>query len=137
MPIEDDLSKCGNDSAIARGYVNDMVGNWESRNLEVFVSNFAKATYMVNDTVQHCYYGGKARIESSSTEQYNPITILQNVGFNVGYIWTDIVMLSLAKPSNTNEDYFYFVAFYVGDLVFRFFVASETDENCWYPWNLC
>jgi hypothetical protein len=43
-------------------------------------------------------------------------------------------MLTLAKPSNTNEDYFYFVAFYTGDLVFRFFVTAETDENYWYAW---
>ena len=43
-------------------------------------------------------------------------------------------MLLLAKPSNTNDDYYYFMAFYSGDLLFRFFVASNTDENCWYPW---
>lgn len=43
-------------------------------------------------------------------------------------------MLALAKPSNTNDDYYYFVSFYAGDLIFRFFVASNTDENCWYPW---
>lgn len=57
LPKEDDLSKCGNDSSVARGYVNDMVGNWQSRNFEIFVSNMAKALYMLNDTCNHCYFG--------------------------------------------------------------------------------
>lgn len=134
LPKDGDLSKCGNDSSVARSYMNDMIGDWEGRNFEQFIDNFALFMYMINDTTQHCYLGARDWRENETVDIFDPMQILKNIGFNIGYIWTDIVMLILAKPSNTSNDYFYFVSFYSGDLIFRFFVASNTDENCWYPW---
>ena len=44
-------------------------------------------------------------------------------------------MLSLATPTNTVEDYMYFISFYWGDFLFRFIFKSTQDGNLWYPWN--
>ena len=52
-------------------------------------------------------------------------------------MWIDIVMLSVATPYNTVDDYAYFIAFYIGDFIFRFIFKSVADGNCWYPWNNC
>lgn len=46
-------------------------------------------------------------------------------------------MLLLATPSNTVSPYPYYMAFYAGDLFFRFIFTNEETENCWYPWNEC
>ena len=46
-------------------------------------------------------------------------------------------MLILATPSNTISPYPYYMAFYVGDLLFRFLFTNEEKENCWYAWNDC
>lgn len=78
LPKEGYLSQCGNDSLVARGYVNDMIGDWENRNFEQFVDNFAKFLYMVNDTTQHCYLGAKERYQESqeSEEGFNFLQIV-------------------------------------------------------------
>lgn len=145
LPKEGRLSLCGTNSQDMRTYANDMFDYWERRNFEQFVDGLANALGLVNNTAQFCYYGTLDWIEdravgyeddgqTAQVSLLDPQLIARNVGFNIGFIWTDIVMLLLANPSNTEGDYFYFVAFYAGDLLFRFFVASNSEENCWYPW---
>jgi hypothetical protein len=63
--------------------------------------------------------------------------ILINIMFNIGYIWQDIVMLSVGTPCNTVSSYAFYMSFYLGDLIFRFVFASEKEVNCWFPWNNC
>jgi hypothetical protein len=63
--------------------------------------------------------------------------LVKNFAYNVGFIYTDIMMLNLAVPGETATDYMYYVAFYVGDLFFRFLFREASDDNCWYPWNIC
>jgi len=35
-------------------------------------------------------------------------------------MWTDIVMLIVGRPGYTETDYGFYVAFYLGDFLFRF-----------------
>jgi hypothetical protein len=75
---------------------------------------------------------------------YESYGFLRNAMFNAGFIWTDIVMLLVGSfnkgnPRIGDTNWFYYMSFYVGDLLFRFFfVADQADEgNCWYPWVVC
>ena len=52
-------------------------------------------------------------------------------------MWTDILMLVVGRPTETESDYAYYVAFYTGDFLFRFIFRQEGDGNCWYPWVVC
>lgn len=119
----------------------------EDRDIESTLDYMANVLFYVNYTSVPCYFGAKETLfkEQWSDLLENPDTFLLqfaidfsvNMVFNIGFIWTDIIMLSLATPSNTQSSYPFYMSFYVGDLIFRFWFKAEVDENCWYPWNLC
>ena len=119
----------------------------EDRDIELTLDYMANVLFYVNYTSVPCYFGAKETLlkEQWSDLLENPDTFLLqfaidfsvNMVFNIGFIWTDIIMLSLATPSNTQSSYPFYMSFYVGDLIFRFWFKAEVDENCWYPWNLC
>jgi hypothetical protein len=47
----------------------------------------------------YCYYGGLEYFNLQSlVNLYTDFDFLQNILFNAGFIWTDIVMLLVGKP---------------------------------------
>jgi hypothetical protein len=55
---------------------------------------------------------------------------------NIGYIYTDVMMLYLGVPGFTESDYVYYLMFYLADFVTRFFFRSDASPHlCWLPWN--
>jgi len=63
--------------------------------------------------------------------------------FNAGFIYTDLLMLLVGytnkyTPSG-DENYYYYMSFYTGDLIFRFIFMADTADvgNCWYEWVEC
>lgn len=110
------------------------------RQLTDAVTDAYGAMLYVNPISVSCYYGSLEYFNLQSLiDLYTNFDFLQNILFNAGFIWTDIVMLLVGKPGKTETDYGFYVAFYVGDLIFRFIFRSATaDEgNCWYPWIEC
>ena len=107
----------------------------------------ANVLFYFNYTAVPCYFGAKQVLLDDQWKEVinNPsnfflgftVDFLTNLVFNVGFIWTDIIMLILATPTNTVSPYPFYMSFYVGDLLFRFWFKAEVDENCWYPWNSC
>lgn len=94
----------------------------------------------VNSISAYCYYGSLEYFTIESMKRlYAEFDIVANIIFNAGYIWTDIVMLMVGKPGETETDYGFYVAFYTGDLIFRFIFRSASEDvgNCWYPWIEC
>ena len=70
--------------------------------------------------MNYCYYGQKETFTGTYFQTlFSNWNFVQNLLFNAGYMWTDVVMLLLATPATTEEDYAYFMAFYVGDFIFR------------------
>jgi hypothetical protein len=60
----------------------------------------------------------------------------KNIMFNMGYLYTDLVMIVIGVPGQTEADYMYYLFFYMGDATFRFFFREQSiPHNCWYPWN--
>jgi len=100
------------------------------------------AIYFINATSINCYQGGLEIFTTTGEENYFYKLIVEfdfiyNILFNFGYMWTDMVMILLGTPYNTAEPYPYYLAFYLGDFMFRFIFRAESDVNCWYPWNNC
>jgi hypothetical protein len=113
---------------------------YTERELTEAVTDGYGALVYVNPITVYCYYGGLDYFNLESLRNlYQDFDFLQNILFNAGFIWTDIIMLLVGKPGKTETDYAFYVAFYVGDLIFRFIFRSATaDEgNCWYPWIEC
>ena len=55
---------------------------------------------------------------------------------NIGYIYTDVLMLYLGVPGFTEQDYVYYFMFYSADFVTRFFFRADAAPHlCWLPWN--
>ena len=94
------------------------------------------AMSLSNKLFYYCYFGGKNQFTAEYfTNLIAQLNILGNLYFNAGYIWTDIILLTVATPDTTEEDYMYFVSFYLGDLIFRFIFRQTMGGNLWYPWN--
>jgi hypothetical protein len=91
------------------------------RQLSLAVENVYKTlsyTYKVN---YHCYYGAIQFFNADNLlKLVTELNLLVNLAFNVGYMWTDIVMLVLGQPGETETDYAYYVSYYLGDFLFRF-----------------
>ena len=87
---------------------------------------------------RYCWYGLKQYTSGDYLlELITEGKIVENFLFNIGFMWTDVLMLVVGKPETTETDYAYYVAFYTGDLVFRFIFRQTGDGNCWYPWVVC
>ena len=96
--------------------MKNLLKNIGLRNFNLAVADISSALSVVNSTMIYCYNGGKATFTGDYfSKLFGQYSFVQNLLFNTGFMWTDVVMLSLATPATTIEDYAYFVAFYVGD----------------------
>uniref|UniRef100_A0A7S3MYS2 Uncharacterized protein n=1 Tax=Strombidium inclinatum TaxID=197538 RepID=A0A7S3MYS2_9SPIT len=84
----------------------------------------------------YCYYGFLDLLQGTSAF-YTSYNFLNNIAYNFGFMWTDAIMLLTGRPGATESDYFYYVAFYATDFVFRFIFKESSTGYCWLPWNLC
>ena len=92
----------------------------------------------------NCYYGFRVFVEPDSLEDvYSTYNFFENAIYNLGFIYTDIIMLLVGyynkENPTTDTNWYYYMAYYVGDLIFRFVFMAETEDagNCWYPWIVC
>jgi hypothetical protein len=52
---------------------------------------------------------------------FGKFDIFANILFNAGFMYTDLTMMVIGIPGYTESDYLYYIMFYVGDFIFRFF----------------
>jgi hypothetical protein len=110
----------------------------EKRDLSLAMEKIYFAMRLTALLTNTCYYGAKSYILGEGfVKLFTEFDIFVNIGFNFGYMWIDMIMLSTQWPGNTNSDYFYFVFFYLFDFVGRFLFRETSTENCWYPWSTC
>lgn len=85
----------------------------------------------------NCYYGYKEFFNYENLlDLYRKRDLIKNVVMNFGYIYQDVMMLYLGVPGFTEQDYFYYVMFYLADMFTRFFFRNDADPvMCWLPWN--
>lgn len=92
----------------------------------------------------NCYYGFRVFVQPDELENvYSAYSFFENFVFNLGFIYTDLLMLTVGwfnktKPT-TDTNWYYYMAYYLGDFFFRFIFMAETESvgNCWYPWVVC
>lgn len=96
--------------------------------------NLLGSVYPVNF---YCYYGYTQFFNEENLEKlWTKRDLAKNIIMNTGSMYTDIMMLYLGVPGFTESDYAYYLMFYIGDLLTRFFFRSDvTPEMCWLPWN--
>ena len=76
-----------------------------------------KYTYPVT---LYCWYGIKQYVDGQYLlDLIIKFKIFEVIMFNLGYMWTDFVMLALGRPGQTESDFAYYVSFYIGDFIFR------------------
>ena len=84
----------------------------------------------------NCYYGAIKFLNADNLlKLFTELNILVNISFNIGAMWTDVVMLVIGRPGETESDYFYYVAYYIADFLFRFLFRESAEGLCWLPWN--
>lgn len=134
----------GSDLRAMRTSIRKFNEDYEKRKLSTAIPHASAAMSYVNSTCHNLFYGTKSLIFTKNANGrvyfealFVELQILYNWFFNAGFMWTDIIMMTVARPSNTEEDYVYFMSFYGTDLLFRFIFRSESSGNCWYPWNPC
>ena len=72
-----------------------------------------------------CYYGVTEYINLDYNTLVAGGALFENVLFNAGFMFTDIIELILNNPS-TVTDYSYFVGYRTGDFFIRFFYKDTT-----------
>lgn len=132
------LQQCGVDSKVLREALRKSINFLLLRQLHEAIKEIYTALKQINISVRNCYYGTKYYITVERLAAlFAELDLLNNITFNIGYMWTDIVMLLVVEPGKTEADLLYYYAFYVGDFLFRFLFKQTTDGYCWLPWNNC
>jgi len=129
LPKQDKLSTCGDKAGDTRKYVLDAINNLNARNFEKFVADSSLAMSLASNLFYFCYFGGKETFTYDYLANLfsNEFNVLNNMYFNAGYIWTDFILLNVATPSTTEDDYMYFMSFYAGDFLFRFIFRATMN----------
>jgi len=99
MPQGAKLSECGKDSREQRKYFILTVTNLEARSLSKAVDAGTKILYYLDAVLFNCYYGTKEVIQTNYLlKLFTELNIINNILFNLGFMWTDFVMILIATP---------------------------------------
>ena len=101
LPVGSNLNTCGKNLRLQQGYVIDMMGFMEGRDIVQVIDKMAAFMYYINFTVVPCYRGTKEILFDKTLENLfdpNELNIIDNIFFGAGFMWTDVVMLLLATP---------------------------------------
>ena len=116
----------------------------QDRDLSNAVNEAYIALKYTNAVSVNCYQGSIVFVDPEElSAAYDSFSFLENAMFNAGFIYTDLLMLLVGytnkyTPSG-DENYYYYMSFYTGDLIFRFIFMADTADvgNCWYEWVEC
>jgi hypothetical protein len=93
------------------------------------MTSLNNAMTKTDDLWINCYsaFAAAATLPSSFSDFYKTDLLLENLLYNLGYMFTDILDLIFYDPTN-REPYWYYVAYRIGDFSIRFFYADKTDD---------
>jgi hypothetical protein len=74
---------------------------------------------------QFCYYGIAASTTVTIDTLFSSDEVVQNLLYNLGYMFTDILGIVIYDKTNTNS-YSYYVSYRLGDLLVRFLYRDKT-----------
>ena len=140
LPVGGNLYFCGKDLESQRLKLVSMYEYYAERQLTNAVTDAYNAMIYINPITVSCYYGALDYFNLETLELlWTEFDIFKNILFNIGFMWTDVLMLVVGRPGETETDYAFYLAFYIGDFIFRFIFRQATgaEGNCWYPWIEC
>jgi len=106
--------------------------------LPQFVDRFTLGLQYTYPITYHCYYGILLYFtDENIAALFGELSIVDNIIFNLGYMWTDVIMIVIGEEGHVVNGYWYYLMFYIGDFIFRFLFKEVTSGNCWYPWIDC
>jgi hypothetical protein len=73
---------------------------------------------------QFCYYGIMASSNITPQTLFSTDEVVQNLLYNLGYMFTNILGLVIYDETNT-EAYAYYVSYRIGDLLVRFLYRDK------------
>lgn len=128
---------CGINLQAQRYEFLNMTSRMEARELIPAMDHYYNLLGFTYDINYYCYYGAAQFLTLENLRKiWLELDVIKNIMFNIGIMYTDVVMIAIGVPGQTLADYMYYLFFYLGDLFFRFFFREEAIPlNCWYPWN--
>lgn len=90
------------------------------------MTNVFNMMSLFDDLGHTCYYGIETYVNTDYSTFLSTSGILQNVLYNAGFMFTDVIEIALNNDRTVNE-YSYFLAFRVGDFLIRFFYKDSTQ----------
>ena len=92
---------------------------------------FKKLTKYMSNSLFNCYYSVKDPTTSSGYKKtFSFMTVMWNILFNLGFMYTDIYKLTNNLLGSTAA--WYNVGFYCGDFVIRFLYSNYVERD-YYP----
>ena len=93
------LSKCGLNLKAQRYQFLNLTQQIENRDLIKVVDHFYNLLGYTYNSTYYCYYGFASFLNQDNlTRLFTELDILKNLVFNIGYLYTDIVMISIGVP---------------------------------------
>lgn len=131
------LQQCGVENKVQREALRKVFNFLLERKLHDAIKELYTVLKQVKRVSYFCYWGTKQYLGEKILTLFTELDILNNIVYNLGYMWTDFVMLIVVQPGYTQSDLLYYIFFYIGDFIFRFIFKKTTDGYCWLPWNNC
>ena len=110
----------------ARKYLTTAGTKLDAKLEKEAITNIYNMMSLVDDLGNTCYYG----IETYVKLDYNTLIvgglILENVLYNAGFMFTDIIEIVL-NDASTVPSFPYYVGYRAGDFLIRFFYKDSTQ----------
>ena len=123
---------CSTNATAARSNIASMDGYFSSLDINDGVVQLYQLLQKTDDITINC---GNAimnaalpdlfLVDSTGTNSYFGESFIQNILYNVGFQFTDVLDLIFIDPSNT-DPFWYYVSFRVGDFFIRFVYRDTT-----------
>lgn len=115
---------CNKNSTLFRTYLNTTLNFFDKKDTKNGMLNFNRMITLTDEIANNCYYGIQDQITLNFLEIFG-ITLIENVLYNAGYMFTDVLTVITTDP-NSIYNYPYFLAIQIGDFLMRFIYRDLT-----------
>lgn len=116
---------CNKNSTLARTYLNTTLGYFNKNDAKNGMKNLYNMMSTFDEVSNNCYYAIQGQITVNWSNFFSGDILLQNVLFNAGFMFTDILTVATTDAS-LYSNYPYILASSVGDFCMRFFYRDTS-----------
>lgn len=118
LPSGTNALYCNKNSTAARTFMTQTLTYFDKNDVKNGMTSLNNMMKLTDEIANHCYYG----IEEQITVNFLALIglpMLENVLYNAGYMFTDVLTIITADPENT-VNYPYVLSSNIGDFLMRF-----------------